>query len=476
MTRSNPGTGPAGPHPEGGSFRDRTARVFLEGERVLRALGPRALAAWEAYSRAAFFQKLSAEGAVVGTRRLTGPGCPAIGEGWVAILEHDRVPFVSYPYEWSFSMLKEAALLQLDVLLGALAEGFTLKDATPYNIQWRGTRPQFIDVASIEPYREGEPWVGYRQFCQLFLYPLLLQSARGLPGPMLLRARLDGIDPQTCRSMLRARDLLRRGVLTHVWLHAMAQGRFADAEVSSVDLMARAGFKRSMVERTVRGMRRVVARLQARRRRSTWTEYRHEHSYQATDLQAKREFVEHFVAARRPGMVWDIGANTGDFSRIAARHAPLVVALEQEETTVDRLFSELKVEGGDRILPLVVDVTDPSPGMGWRCAERRTLWDRGRPDLALCLALIHHVVIAGNVPLPEFVGWLAELGCDLVIEFVGKDDPMVRRLLLNKRDDYADYDQTVFEACLGRAFAVESRMPLESGTRTLYACRALGRQ
>jgi hypothetical protein len=114
--------------------------------------------------------------------------------------------------------------------------------------------------------------------------------------------------------------------------------------------------------------------------------------------------------------------------------------------------------------------------MGWRCAERRTLWDRGRPDLALCLALIHHVVIAGNVPLPEFVGWLAELGCDLVIEFVGKDDPMVRRLLLNKRDDYADYDQTVFEACLGRAFAVESRMPLESGTRTLYACRALGRQ
>jgi len=475
MTSGSTDTRASAPQPEGGSFRDRTARVFLDGGRVLRGLGPRAFEAWEAYSRAEFFQRLSASGAVVGTRCLTDRDRPNIGDGCVAVLEHDRVPFVSYPYEWSFSMLKRAALLQLDLLLAALAEGFTLKDATPYNFQWRGTRVQFIDVGSIEPYREGEPWVGYRQFCQLFLYPLLLQAARGLPAPKLLRAGLDGIEPRFCRSLLRTRDLLRRGALTHVWLHALAQERFASTQESSVARLAKGGLRRSMVERTVRGMRSVVARLQPRRRRSAWADYRHEHSYQAGDLEAKRGFVERFVAARSPGLVWDVGANTGDFSRIVAPHAGYTVALEQDEATVDQMFTELAAEGNERILPLVVDITDPSPGMGWRGAERHTLWERGKPDLALCLALIHHVVIAGNVPLPEFIDWLTGLGCDLVIEFVGRDDPMVRRLLLNKRDDYTDYDQGVLEACLGRAFAVESRLPLASGTRFLYGCRAEGR-
>jgi ribosomal protein L11 methylase PrmA len=166
--------------------------------------------------------------------------------------------------------------------------------------------------------------------------------------------------------------------------------------------------------------------------------------------------------------VWDIGCNVGVFSRIAAERARYVVAMDGDHVAIDRLYRALKADRVPNILPLVVNIADPSPNLGWRNMERKRIDERGRPDLVLALALIHHVVIGANIPLAEFVQWLFDLGGDLVIEFVTREDPMVATLLRNKEDHYHDYHEDVFERTLAAKFQVVKRQSLGSGTRILY--------
>jgi hypothetical protein len=459
-----------------GSYRDREGRVFDSDGRILRALSARALEEWEAVSAAPFFVRAMEERRVVPTRRVELPADapPAGAQPWVAALEHERVPFVSYPYEWSFGMLRDAALLQLGLLREALEAGYILKDSSAYNLQWVGARPMFIDVPSFERHRPGEPWVGYLQFCQLFLYPLLLTAYRDVPFRGLLRGSLDGIAPETAAALFSLRDRFRPGVLTHVALQARLQAMSAGSQRSVRSELADAGFGRELILANVRKLTRLVAGLEWKRSASTWVDYRETHSYTDADHQAKKEFVAAAAAAAPRRMVWDLGANTGDFSRLCRAHADYVLAIDADELAVERMYRELRAAGETGILPLVGNLVDPSPGLGWRGRERPPIEGRGRPDLTLALALIHHVVLGANLPLDDFVDGLAALGGDLVIEFVHKDDPMVVKLLLNKEDRYADYDRGRLEAALARHWTIAQRRELASGTRTLYFARRAG--
>jgi len=457
-----------------GSFRDRHSRVYLSGTRVLRGLSSEALAAWHLLGSSGLLEALTSTGRLVATRELgSGEIPPALREaGWQGVLDHQRIPFVSYPYEWSFEMLRDAALLQLDVLRESLARGLTMKDATPYNVQLVGAAPVFIDVGSFGPYPSGESWLGYRQFCELFLNPLLLHAYRGAPLRQLLRGRLDGIPPADCLAALSWRDRLRPGVLTHVLLHAKAEARVS-SECNVTAPLAAAGFDKEMILNNLRGLSRVIRGLRPKDGKSLWVNYQEDNSYETADRHLKIEVVRREAAKVAGGLVWDLGANTGEYSRVAAEHATYVVAMDSDAACVDRLYLELKGESERRILPLVVDLADPSPGLGWRCAERAPLWDRGRPDLVLALALVHHLAIGANVPVPEIISWFAALGAGrLLVEYVAKDDAMTRRLLANKQDQYADYEQAAFEESLERHFVVEEKVALPRGTRWLYACRS----
>jgi hypothetical protein len=321
-----------------------------------------------------------------------------------------------------------------------------LKDSSPYNVQWRGARPVFVDVGSFEQLREGEPWAGYRQFCMLFLYPLLLQAWKGLPFQPWLRGRIEGISPQECRSLLSARDRFRRGALTHVVLHSRLERRYETRDRDLKGELKSAGFRKELIVANVKGLERLVSRLEWR--------------------------VQHAVESERPRLVWDLGCNEGRHARIAAEHADCVVAVDADALVADRLYEALKDEGEERIVPLTIDLADPSPGLGWRGLERRPLLERGRPELTLCLALVHHVTIGGNVPVVEFVDWLRSLDSTLVLEFPTPDDPMVRRLLARKRPgDHPDYEQDWFERCLRERFDVERSEQLAAGTRVLYLAR-----
>ena len=411
----------------------------------------------------------------MGTREVEGvadvPG--AIHGGVAGALEHDVIPFVSYPYEWSFSMLRDAALLQLALVRRAVEAGMILKDSTPYNVQFHGADPVFIDVGSFEQLREGEPWAGYRQFCMLFLYPLLLQAWKDVPFQPWLRGSLEGISPHDCRSLLSLRDRFRRGVFTHVVLHDRFERRYEARDDDLKGELKSAGFRPELIVANVKGLERMIRRLDWHSERSAWKDYTLETTYESEDAERKAAFVRAAVESEGPRLVWDLGCNEGVHARIAAETAEYVVAMDADSVVVDRLYRALGTEGNERILPLVANVVDPPPALGWRAQERRPLLDRGKPDLTLCLALIHHVSIGGNVPIAEFLDWLCGGTRSLVIEFVSPEDPMARRLLARKRpNDHPDYRADWFEQCLNERFDVVRSEALADGARTLYLARA----
>jgi SAM-dependent methyltransferase len=389
-----------------------------------------------------------------------------------AVLRHERIPFVSYPYEWPFGMLRDAALLQLELLLAALEEDLVLKDSSPYNVQFKGAKPVFVDVGSFERLREGEPWIGYRQFCMLFLYPLMLHAYKGVAYHPWLRGAIDGIPPADIRNLMSFRDRFRKGVFTHVFLHARLERKHAERAGEVKSELRAAGFKKELIVANVRKMRRLVSRLDWSPPKGVWTEYGERNTYTDADAERKAGFVRDGAAATSPRLVWDMGCNDGRYSRIAAEHARHVVSFDADEGPVELLYRRLRDEGDTSILPLTMNLADPSPNLGWRGLERKALPERGTPDLVLALALVHHVVISANVPVREFVDWLAALGTALVIEFPTREDPMVKKLLAAKREGlHPDYEREFFERSLGEAFEVERTERLPSGTRVLYFAR-----
>lgn len=455
---------------DGGSYRDRSSRVFYQGEAVLRALDARSADNWQRLTRTRFFADFTARGRLISTEPLSRlPESLPSGGDWRAVLAHERIPFVSYPYEWTFGMLRDAAMLHLDLLASALEEGMILKDSSAYNVQWIGARPVFIDIPSIEPHAEGAPWIGYRQFCMMFLYPLMLQAYRGAPFQPWLRGDIDGIEPEAMARLLGACDLWRPGVLTHVLLHARLQGKPSLQEQDVRQSLRRAGFSASLIKANVARLRRLVERLRWKQSASVWSGYAETHSYAPDEHRKKADFVRRASARRHRSLVWDLGGNIGEFSRIVAEHADTVVLMDGDALAVERAYQGLREEAAQRILPLYVNLSDPSPGRGWRGAERKTLEQRGRPDLVIALALVHHLVIGGNIPLSDFVGWLADLGSAVVVEFVTREDEMVRRLLRNREDQFSDYGLDNFERLLRTRFEVVEQSPLKGGRRVLYS-------
>ena len=459
----------ARPSIEPGSFRDRTARVFRIDDDIYRGLTGTAWDEWQAVSVASFFRRALARGAIVSTD-LVDPAVLAqwgLDGQWRAALRHERVPFISYPYEWCFGMLKDAALFQLELLTDALHDGITLKDATPFNVQWKGTAPVFIDIGSFVRWRSGEPWAGYRQFCQLQLYPLFLQAYKGVSFQPWLRGRIDGIETEEMARLVSWRDWLRPGILTQVVVQNRLQRQFASGAPKVKRQLKEAGFQKSIVVAAVQRLRKLVEKLEWNADSSTWVDYATNNTYDERSAAMKDAFVERCLAARRCGMVWDLGCNTGRFSKIAAGHADLVIAVDSDHASIERLYRELKAEGSRNVIPLVGNVADLSPALGWRAQERQAFVDRGRPNVVLCLALVHHLAIAANIPIDDLVRWLHSLGADLIVEFPLPQDPMVQQLLSAKDQAYDDYTLNSFESSLEAHFQIRERVEL-SGSRVIF--------
>jgi hypothetical protein len=436
---------------------------------VYRTLDAHALENWEALVATKFFTREVAAGRIIATEPANDVA--PVGD-WAGVLHHERIPVITYPYEWTFSMLREAALLQLDLLSAALAEGMILKDSTPFNIQWRGVEPVFIDIGSFERLDKGDIWVGYRQFLAQYLYPLMLTARVGIPFQPWLRGRPEGLTASQMNTAMGSRSrLLSKSGLLHVTLPARAEkshrGSGRDVRSEYKD----AGFSKEMIEANVKGLRSIIEKLTWKPDTSRWNRYAADCEHVHLQRDAKADFVSKVLAEGPFGTIWDVGANDGHFSKLAAQHADHVLALDADELVLDELFTSLQRQGPGNVLPILQDLADPSPGIGWRGVERPPLVDRSTPDLILALAVVHHLVIGRNVPLASFVDWLADLDARVVLEFVPPDDPMVVALTANKKphEIHRDYTEDSLREYLKGRFVIESEQAVPAGGRRLFS-------
>ena len=450
-----------------GSFRDPSGFVFRSEGTIYRQVNHTFAEEFEACESAGLYSELSSADLLIGHERVALDY--AVTRDAHAVLRPSRVDFISYPYEWSFGELKDAALLTLEVQKRALQRGFVLRDASAYNVQFRDGRPVFIDTLSFERRAEGQPWRAYKQFCEHFLVPLALMSYTDVRCQQLLRANVDGIPLDLASRLLPSRAWLAPSLLLHIHLHARAAHRYREASVSTVT------GTRTVSTRTLVGLadslRGAIERLDWRPTGTQWADYAHDHNYTEAAHEAKRRLVRDFVAASRPGTVWDIGGNTGMFSRVARAVAPSVVCFDIDPAAVELNYRQVRSTGETGILPLLLDMMNPSPSLGWANEERQSLEARGPVDTVMALALVHHLAIANNVPLPRVAEAFARLGRTLVIEFVPKSDSQVVRLLRNRPDIFPDYSQSGFEQAFEESFIIEAREPIPGSERALYRMR-----
>lgn len=454
--------------PEQGSYRDFRGRIYYSGSRVLRTVMPEAVEDFNFVRSTDFVQELIQSGKLVGEQLVDRETLGEAGTSAAYVLEHPTLPFVSWPYEWPFSMLKAAALLHLDIHLRALEYGVTMTDASAYNIQFIGPNPVFIDSLSFRRYETGEYWFGHRQFCEQFVNPLLLQSCLGLPHNLWYRAALDGVGTSELSDLLGWRHKLSWHVFTNVALQARLQQSSGSREKAARQARRRP-LPMSALRHLLSGLRRWIEKLEPKGHgATTWERYPEQNSYRSDDVAAKREFVAAFVSAKRPAVLWDIGCNTGDYACLALdAGAGYVIGFDADHGALERAVAR-SARDEMAFLPLYVDIANPSPNQGWAQAERRGLLQRAPADAALALAVVHHLAIGRGIPLASIIDTLLKMAPEGVVEFVPVSDPMVRQMLELQSRPLEDYEQQAFEKLLtDRARIVRSASVSDTG-RTLY--------
>lgn len=448
----------------GGSFRDPSGIVFYGKDGVLyrqinRVYGP----IYRQLVDSGLWYELVDAGLLVNHEEVNLDLC--LNDDACAVIRPEPIPFVSYPYEWCFGQLRDAALLTLDIQKRAIAKNMGLKDASAFNVQFIGPTPVFIDTLSFELYPEGRPWIAYRQFCRHFLAPLAAMSFVDPRMNDLLRVHLDGVPLDAASRLLPWRSYLRLGLAVHIHLHRRMERRTSPEQYDpdAMKPVARDGVLAIIdnLESTIKGL---PAPVDVR----TWTDYYETCSYSAEHAAAKERFVQAALEHFRPNTVWDLGANVGLYSRLAAATGAYVVALDQDHACVEAMYHEAAYG----ILPLRMDLANPSPRLGWAHVERDSLEDRGPADAALALALTHHLCLGNNVPLNAAARWFHAISRRLIVEFVPKDDPQARTLLAAKSDIFPEYTRAGFESAFAEHFTIEEVLPLGDPARVLYRMTA----
>ncbi len=453
------------------SFRDPSGFVFQREGVLYRQVNQVYREDYDHLMQSGLYEHLVQKGMLIHHREVDVAA--PLPERCYRVIQPERIAFLSYPYEWSFSQLKDAALLTLAIQKAALEHGMTLKDASAYNIQFHHGRPVLIDTLSFARYEEGQPWVGYRQFCQHFLAPLALMSKVDLRLGRLSTLYIDGVPLDLAAQLLPRSTRFNVGLLSHIHVHARSEKLGAESE-------ARAGQARTArVSRigllaVLDSLESTVRRLDVRLRRDFWADYYDHTNYTPESFARKQQLVGELVAAVAPHLVWDLGANTGVFSRVAmeAGAEALVVASDIDPEAVELNYRELKKGDAPRMLPLVLDLTNPSPAIGWFNEERSAFFERGPADLVMALALIHHLAISNNLPFEDIARAFAHSGRYLVIEFVPKEDSQVQKLLRSRDDIFDQYHVTGFKEAFARYFDIEREVPIEGSLRTLFLMRS----
>ncbi|MCX6245739.1 MAG: SAM-dependent methyltransferase [Bacteroidetes bacterium] len=444
------------------SFRDPSGFLFMEEGRLLRQVNPVYADDYDFLMGSGLYEKLVENKLMVPHREISGhPGCT---QPVYKVIEPETIEFISYPYEWSFSQLKDAALTTLMIQKIALEHGMTLKDSSAYNLQFRNGTPVFIDTLSFEIYHEGTPWAAYGQFCQHFLAPLALMSYTDIRLNQLLKIHLDGIPLDLAGRLLPFKTRLRFSLLMHIHLHAKARKKYEHKGSASKTVR----IKRSNLFALIDVLISAVKKLEPGKRDTEWGKYYSFTNYSDSSFSHKRELLEGFLKQTGTRTLWDLGANSGEFTQVAAQSGIDCIAFDIDPVAVETYYNHIKQEKITNVLPLIMDLTNPSPSTGWNNEERLSFSQRPRPDTILALALVHHLAISNNLPLARIAEFLSGLCQNLIIEFVPKTDSQVRKLLESRKDVFPGYDEENFGKEFSAFFTIIAKERIRDSERILY--------
>jgi len=451
----------------GSSFRDPAGFMFTHDGTLYRQVNRAGSECYDKLMNSGLYGFLKKKGWIMPHEEVEAPVAdPDLAH---KILQPEPLSFVSYPYEWCFGQLKAAAIRTLQIQLAALKHGMILKDASAFNIQFHQGRAVLIDTLSFDPYSEGQIWEGYKQFCQHFLAPLCLMASRDIRLGQLSRVHIDGIPLDLASKLMPRSSWLRPGMLMHLHMHARAQTAYAgsDPESSGKNKKSRSLSRKGLVG-IVSGLRSLIRKLDWKPEGTEWGDYYQATNYTDDAFAAKSKHINAFLDEIKPRQLWDLGANTGHFSRLGSNRGLETVAFDIDPAAVEINFRQVRQRKETSILPLVMDLTNPSASIGWAGQERDSLTERGPVDCAMALALIHHLAISNNVSLDQIAQFFAGISDHLIIEFVPKSDSQVKRLLNSREDIFANYHEDGFEAAFQKKFDIRRRQVVEGSHRTLY--------
>lgn len=449
-------------HPS--SFKDPSGFVFESGGKLYRQVNQYYAAPYRQLMESGLYKQLVDRKQLIPHEEIAENFTDSAE--WYTTLLPEPVPLISYPYEWCFEQLQDAALLTLSVLKTALQHGMILKDATPYNIQFYKGRPVFIDTLSFDTYDPKQPWIAYRQFCQCFLFPLYLEHYLKTDIQKILSTYIDGIPVDFVAKLLPLKSRLSLGVWLHVYLQHTAT---TSPRASNNNHKQTAAFSKKKLLDVISHLTNIITNFPANKPyKTTWSNYYEDTILSREYLQEKEKIVQEFCAQTKARSVLDLGANDGYFSRLFASHQMQVIATDADNRCISRLYQEVKKNNTGNILPLMLDIANPSPAIGFHNQERAAFHDRIKTDLVAALALVHHLVIGKNISLPVLADYFNSIAPELIIEFVPKEDEKVRQMLTTRPDTFIDYDQTHFEQYFTLYFNIVEKVPVPGTHRTLY--------
>jgi hypothetical protein len=454
---------------EESSFRDPDGFMFSHSNRLFRAVTYLYKENYDHLINSGLYDKLISDGYLIAHKEVDFDYLPV--KGMYKILEPELINFISYPYEWSFSQLKDAAFLTLKIQRTALDFGMSLKDASAYNVQFHEGHPIFIDTLSFEIYSENNPWQAYKQFCQHFIAPITLMGYSDIRLNELMKNHIDGIPLDLAHKLLPFKTRFKFEILLHIHLHASAQKKYDSNSVKVSDI--KRNFSKNSFYFLINSLRKTLDRVSWAPKGTEWGDYYEPGVHIMQYIEHKKQLVTEYVEFVKPTITWDLGSNTGIFSRLAANESKTVVAFDIDPACVENNYREVKTKNEQNLLPILLDVTNPSPSLGWANLERKSFSDRGPVDLVMALALIHHLAISNNLPFNKIAEHFSCLCKWLIIEFIPKDDNKVQIMLKNRTDIFENYTLDDFEKAFRERFFIEQKHSIKESKRTLYLMKKL---